>query len=424
MVLKRRGCCGQVRGMAASPTPAAARQTSEPAPATLGSLEGDEDQSGSIFSGYAGVLAVLLVVTPFCIVWSRRKWKKRRSPYLQVTDIRSLTLPPARQRAKNIYDLLPRQQDDLGRHQLRSSRVFSAESLLSRNSPSPEHTLSQEDDAHQLDRAHIPPVGYTVGIYDNTTVPQRCGHLAPSTYYIPASRGSVSISSEESNDYVNVTAAEEAAETLTPTNNLLGNLFAVPCTLERELTEERYAGHGDTNGCPEAPSTEDSDPHNCGEDSSQSSDDYVNVTGLDLGDTQEIQPWVAFQCYGDYENVPPATPNGSQQQAVEEVVCAQTDHREDHTPGPGTHSQPVSKRSLSPGNYMAFQPPTKNGNSQVTCGGKMSDENSHDYENVLAADSEGGNQEHEGAPKYPAGKPNGVTHSAGSPATAKPSEDP
>ncbi|XP_069897868.1 lymphocyte transmembrane adapter 1 [Dipodomys merriami] len=416
--------------MAASPTSAATRRTSEPSttPVTLGSLEGDKDQSSSIFSGFSGLLALLLVITAFCILWNRNKWKKRQSPYLQVTDLPSLALPRPRQRAKNVYDLLPRQQDDLGRHQLRSSQVFSTESLLSRNADSPEHTLSQADEALQLDRAHIQAVGYTVGIYDNATVPQMCGHPAPSTYYIniTASRDSSSISSEESNDYVNVTTAESAAETLTSTNSLPENLFVLPSTQELEVTEERHAGHGDTSDCPcfGAPRTEDSDPLNSEEDSSQTSDDYVNVTGLDLEDIQEILPWVAFQCCGDYENVPPANPNGSQQQALEEVACALTDHRKDHTTGPGTHSQLAMRKSLSPGYYIAFQPPTKSGNSQVTCGKKMSDVISHDYENVLATDSECGNREHEGTLGYQAGKPHGVAYSAGSSATAKLNESP
>ncbi|KAM4861848.1 lymphocyte transmembrane adapter 1 [Thomomys bottae] len=411
--------------MAASPTSAATRKTSEPStpPVTLGSLEGAKDPSSSIFSGFVGLLAVLLVTTTFCILWNRNKWKKRQSPYLQVSDIPSLTLPRPRQRAKNIYDLLPRQQDDLGRHQLRSSRVFSTESLLSRNADSAEHMLSQEDDAHQLDRAHTHTVGYTVGIYDNATVPQMCGHLAPSTCYINiiASRDSSSISSEESNDYINVTTAEKAAEALTSANSLPENLFTLPSTQELEATEERRPGHGDTSDCPRlgTPITEDSASLNSGEASSQMSDDYVNVTGLDLGDTQEIQPWVALQCCGEYENVPPANPSGSQQQAVEKVsyAHAHTNHREDHTTGPGTHSQPVTRISLSSGYYMAFQPPTKTSNSQITSG-----ENSHDYENVPAIGSESGNQEHKGRPRYPAGKPHEVAYSAGSLATANSSE--
>lgn len=39
----------------------------------------NKDQSSSVFSGFAGLLAVLLLVTAFCILWNWNKRKKRES---------------------------------------------------------------------------------------------------------------------------------------------------------------------------------------------------------------------------------------------------------------------------------------------------------------------------------------------------------
>lgn len=113
--------------------PEITRRSSEPSTqqGTLGSLEGEKGQL--LFPGFVVLVTIFLVVIVTCILWSRKKQKKRRVPYLQVTP--SLALPPPRQRAKNIYDFLPRQQTELGRHQLSG---FSTESLLSRASDSPE----------------------------------------------------------------------------------------------------------------------------------------------------------------------------------------------------------------------------------------------------------------------------------------------
>ncbi|KAM6165212.1 lymphocyte transmembrane adapter 1 [Erethizon dorsatum] len=305
----------------------------------------------------------------------------------------SLTLPQPRQRAKNIYDLLPRRQDHLGRRQSRSIRIFSAESLISRISDSPEHVPSQADNTLQRHQVHIHAVGYAVGVYDNAAVPQMRGNLAPSADYInvTASWDGSSTSSEESNDYVNVPTAEETAEMLTSTNSPPENVFVLASVQELEFSEEGHESWGNTSDGTSLgfPGTEGSDPLSDGEGSSQTSHDYVNMTGLDLGDIQEKEPRVDFQCCRDYVNVPAADPSGSQQQAEEKETSSNTDCGEGRTDGPGTHIQPVTRRSLSSGYCVAFQPCTQSGNSQLTRGEEMSDEDSDDYENVLVAELEG-----------------------------------
>ncbi|XP_037680923.1 lymphocyte transmembrane adapter 1 isoform X2 [Choloepus didactylus] len=362
-------------------------------------------------------------------------------PYLQVTLMPLLTLPRPRQRAKNIYDLLPRRQEELGRHQSRSIRVFSTESLLSRNSDSlsPEHVPSHVGSAAQVYRTHICAAGYTVGVYDNASVPQVCGDLTPSAHYVNvrASRDCSSISSEDSRDYVNVPRAEEVAENSATTNSSPGNPFVLPRTQELEFAEERDEGCGNACDCTSfwSPRTEGNNQLSDGEGSSQLSNDYVNMSELDLRDFQEKQPWVAFQDYRDYENVPSADPNGSQHQKEEEVTFSSTDHVPGRTDGPGTHVQPVmqSGRVLGIGDYMAFQPSAQNGDRQMKHGEGMSNEDSNDYENVPAAKL-GGRDSEEGTgtqllpdelrPSHPAGKPHGVVYPAGSITTTVSSEHP
>ncbi|EHB10525.1 Lymphocyte transmembrane adapter 1 [Heterocephalus glaber] len=359
---------------------------------TFSSLEENKDQSSSIFSVFSGLLAILLIITAFCILWNWNRRKKRQVPYLRVTAIPSLTLPQPRQRAKNIYDLLPRRQEELGRHQSRSIRIFSAESLISRTSDIPEHVPSQADDTLQRHQAQVHAVDYSVGVYDNATVPRVSGNLAASAHYInvPASQDGSSISSEETNDYVNVPTAEETAEMLTSTNSPPKNVFVLPSAQELECNEEGHKSCGNTSDGTSFgfPRPEGSDPLSDGEGSSQSSHDYVNMTGLDLGDIQEKEPWVAFQCCRDYVNVPAEDTNGSQQ-PEEEETSSNTDYGEDRTDGPGIHIQPVTRRSLSSRYFVAFQLSLQSENSQMTHGEEMSEEDSDDYENVLAAELEG-----------------------------------
>ncbi|XP_059944445.1 lymphocyte transmembrane adapter 1 [Mesoplodon densirostris] len=356
---------------------------------TLGSPDTAKDHSSSIFSGFAGLLAILLVVTVFCILWNWSKWKKRRVPYFQVTVMPLLTLPRPRQGAKNIYDLLPRRQEELGRHPSRSIRIFSTESLLSRNSDSPpsEHVPSQAGDALHVHRAHTHAMGYAVGIYDNTMGPQMCGNLTPSVHYVNvrASGDCPSTSSEDSRDYVNIPTAKEIAETLASTNSPPGNLFILPSTKVLELTEEIDEGCGNASDCTSlgSPGTESSYPLNDGEGSSQTSNDYVNMAVLDLETIQGKQPWGTFQCCRDYENVPP-DPSGNQQQEEKEATSSNTDHVEGRTDGPETHIQPVMQSGsfLALKDYVAYQSSAQSENSQMKHGEEMSNEDSHDYKNV------------------------------------------
>ncbi|XP_077013587.1 lymphocyte transmembrane adapter 1 [Tamandua tetradactyla] len=360
--------------------------------ATLGNLNGREGQSSGILFGFAAFLTVLLVIVVFCILRNWNKRKKRPVPYLQVTLLPLLTLPRPRQRAKNIYDLLPRRQEELGRHQSRSIRVFSTDSLLSRNSDSlsPEYVPSQAGSATQVHRAHTCAMGYTVGVYDNASVPQMYGDPAPSAHYVNvrASRDCPSISSQDSRDYVNVPRAEEIAENLATTSNSPGNLFVLPRTQELEFAEERDEGCGDVSDCTSfwCPGTEGSDQLSDGESSSQISNDYVNMSELDPRAFQEKQPWVAFQDSRDYENISSEDTNRSQHQE-EEMTFSSTDHVEGKTDGLGTHVQPVilSGRIQDLGDYMAFQPLPQRKNSQMKYGEEMSNENSNDYENMPAA---------------------------------------
>ncbi|CAO2636935.1 Lymphocyte transmembrane adapter 1 [Lemmus lemmus] len=354
-----------------------------------------------------------------CILWRWNKQKKRRVPYFQVT--RSLTLPPPRQRAKNIYDFLPQQQAELGRHQ---SNGFSTESLLSRDSDSPEHQASQALSSLQIHRASVHAVAYTVGIYDNGTVPQMCGYLAPSAPYdsVGTSRYDSSISSRESNDYVNIPTAEETSEALTAPKSTPESHLGLPSAQKLEFAETEHAGSGAATDHTAlwAPGSKRSDSLSDGEDSSQTSNDYVNMTALGLEDVQEHQPSVVLQCCKDYENVPSADTNGSQLQTREEVTSSNMDH-----------GDPVW-RALSSVYYMVFQPSMLSEDREVAQAEERSSEDSNDYENVLPAGLGGRDCEQgpgtwrpsdEGTPSYLAGKPGGVVYPAGSLATELSNEE-
>ncbi|XP_027631826.1 lymphocyte transmembrane adapter 1 isoform X2 [Tupaia chinensis] len=299
-----------------------------------------------------------------------------------------LTLPRPRQRAKNIYDLLPRQQEELGRHPSRSLRVFSTESLLSRSSDSPEHAPSQAGSALQVHRAYLHTVGYTVGVYDNASVPQMYGDVTSSAPYvnIRAPEDCLSISSEDSNDYVNVPRENEIAETLISVSGSPRNVV-LPTAQELEFTEESHEGWDDAGDWPSAwsPPAKGSDPLSDGDSSSQTSHDYVNLAGLDLEVIQEQGPRTDCRCGGDYVNVPPEEPNRSQQQAEEELTSSNTNCVAARTESVETHVQPVTRRFLPPGDYVAFQPFSQSEDSQMKHEEEVSSEDSHDYENVLVA---------------------------------------
>lgn len=399
--------------MYTTPTPPeATRRNSEPSTqrGTLGSLEREKGQI--IFPGFVVLLTIVLVIIAACILWSWKKQKKRRVPYFQVVP--SLTLPPPRQRAKNIYDFLPRQQAELGRHQLSG---FSTESLLSRASDSPEPETLRASVSLQMQRVSVHAVEYTVGIYDNGTVPQMCGHLASAAHHGCArtSRTNPSISSKESNDYVNIPTAEDTGETLTCTKSPPENHLGLPKVRQPEFAEGGHAGCGNATGL-WAPGPKYSDSLSDGDDSSQTSNDYVNMTGLDLEDIQENRR-VAFRGCRDYENVPSVGTNGGQLQTLEAVTSSATDHGE-----------PV-RRTGCP---LACQPSARSEDSAVAHGEDESSEDSSDYENVLAAELEGPDWKQgpgtrhpsgEGPPGDLAGKLCGVVYPAGSLATDTSGED-
>lgn len=277
---------------------------------------------------------------------------------------------------------------------------------------------SQSLGSLQIHRASVHAVAYTVGIYDNGTVPQMCGHLAPSASYdsVRTSRNDSSISSRESNDYVNIPTAEETSEALTASKSTPESHLGLPSAQKLESAEAGHAGCGAAtdHSALWAPGSKRSDSLSDGEDSSQTSNDYVNMTALDLEDIQEHQPGVVLQCCRDYENVPSADPNGSQLQTREEVTSSNTDH-----------GDPVW-RALSSVYYMASQPPTQSEDSEVAQAEEQSSEDSNDYENVLPTYLEGRDSEQgpgawrpsdEGTPSYLAGNPGGVAYPAGSSAS-------
>ncbi|XP_032734222.1 lymphocyte transmembrane adapter 1 isoform X2 [Lontra canadensis] len=308
-----------------------------------------------------------------------------------------LSLSRPRQGAKNIYDSLPQRREELGRRQSRGNRIFSTESLLSRNSNSPpsEPVPSQAGNGLWLHGDHAPANGYAVGIYDNATWLQMCGDLTPSANYvnIRTARDCRNISSEDSRDYINVPTAEEIAKALASTNSTPENLFALPSAqeLELELIEEKDKGYG--NGSDHtsfwSPRSKSDDPLSDDEGSSETSNDYVNMAGLNLETLQGKQPQMAFQCYRDYENVPSALTNGNQQQVEEEVIPSNTDHVEGRTESPDTHIQFVmqSGRVLALGEPVTCQPSAQSETSQIEHGEEMSNDTSSDYENVLPAKS-------------------------------------
>nr|KAF6316148.1 lymphocyte transmembrane adaptor 1 [Pipistrellus kuhlii] len=359
---------------------------------------GDKDQSSSIFAGVAGLLAILLVIAVLCILWNWRARKKRRVPYLRVTTVPLLTLPQSRQRAKNIYDLVPRRQGVLGRHQSRSFRVFSIESLLSRNSDSPPsaHVTSWAGHALQVHGAQA----HSVGIYDNTAGPRMYENLTPSVHSVNvrAAGDHPSISSEDSRDYVNVPPAAEIDERLASTHHPPGHRFVLPGAQELGFTEERDEGcaHANDYAWFLPPGTESNDPLRDEEGSSQTSNDYVNTAELDLGATQGTQPWMPSRCCRDYENVLPADPNRSQQ-SVGEGTASHTNHVEGRAGGIETpvHLVMPSGRFLASGDYGTYQPSAQSESRQMERGGEMSNEGSNDDDVVLAATSGGSDAEQE-----------------------------
>ncbi|XP_075396655.1 lymphocyte transmembrane adapter 1 [Tenrec ecaudatus] len=364
------------------------RMTVEPnaLPVTPGSPDGADNQSPGIFSGFAALLVTLLIIAAVCILWNWNKRKRAPVPYLRVTVTPSLTLPQRRERSKNIYDFLPQRQEEPGNHHARNIRIFSTESLLSRNSdsPTPEHLPSRAGNALQVREAHACPAGYPVDVYDNALVPQMCATLPLSAHYINAhaSRDDLSISSEESRDYVNVPKAEEMVENTV--SNSPGSLFVLPSAQELDVAENRDARCAAASDCTRCWSAGTSIRDE--ESSSQTSNDYVNMSELDVGVTQGEQPWMTFQSYRDYENVPAADASGNQLQVGAEMTPFNTDRAGGETDALGSHPQPArqSGGSLVFLDHGAFQTLTEAGTSQMKPEETSSEDNS-DYENVLPA---------------------------------------
>lgn len=257
-----------------------------------------------------------------------------------------------------------------------------------------------------------------MGIYDNATEAQMYGNSTPSAHYINvrAPGDCLSISSEDSRDYVNVPIAEEVTGTLASTNTLPRKLLVLPSAQELESTEEKNEGCGDVHNSTSfwSPATESNDSLSDEEGSSQTSNDYVSMAGLDLRAIQGEHPWMSCQCCRHYIDVPPADLNGSQQQ-TKEVTSSNIDHVEGRTDGLETHVQ-----FLDLGDYVTYQPSARNENSQVTNG------DSNDYENMLAVKLE--SRDYEQGPDTqllpdklrshpPAGKLHGVVYPARSKAT-------
>lgn len=239
----------------------------------------------------------------------------------------------------------------------------------------------------------------------------------------------MSTSSGDSNDYVNVPTTNTVAESPALVTSSLGSIFINPSTQRLEFPEEQQQGCGcdsdySTLWYPGTASSNDA--LSDGEDSSQTSDDYVNMTGLDPGASQESQPWGVLQCCREHGNVTPVEPDGSQQQAGGEVTSASPDHAADRTVGPETHSQSLPRQLLAAEDLVAFQLPVQSDNSQLKQE-ETSSEESDDYENVLVVHLGGGHAEHwpaELRASYPTGRPHDRICPASFAATEEPQEDP
>ncbi|XP_012859383.2 lymphocyte transmembrane adapter 1 [Echinops telfairi] len=219
-----------------------------------------------------------------------------------------------------------------------------------------------------------------------------CATLPLSAYYInaSASRDDLSISSGESRDYVNVPRAEEMVENTA--SNSPGNLFVLPSTQELDVAEKRDARCVAASDCTRCWSAGTNNRDE--ESSSQTSNDYVNMSELDVGVTQGEQPWMTFQSYRDYENVPAADANGSQLQVEEEMTPFNTDLAGSSRDALGAHLQPARRSggSLVFLDHGAFQPLTESGTSQMKQE-ETSSEDDSDYENVLPANLVGRDSE-------------------------------
>ncbi|XP_055000801.1 lymphocyte transmembrane adapter 1 [Sorex araneus] len=335
---------------------------------------------------WTGFLTLLLIVA-LCALWNWKKWKKRRTPYRRVEGLPSLNRPRCRQQTKNIYDRLPRRLETPGRTQARSTQLASTESLLSRDSSSPasEHQASQ---AESVPSAHTSYTRVSVdsgGIYDNTLGPPMCENRAPSALEVSggAPGKCPSTSSEDSLDYVNVSTAVEVSETGASASSTPESLSVALGAQELALTEE--GDQEDIWDCSSVrtPGSKSSDSD--ADVSSEASNDYVNMEGLDGGAVQGRQPCVAPPRCRDYENIPAAAHHSNQQQQVEEeMTFPRTDPGEGGTDESGSPGQQAAQpgRFLALGDQVTHPPAARSEDSPVEHGEKMSHEDCHDYENV------------------------------------------
>ncbi|XP_027727398.1 lymphocyte transmembrane adapter 1 isoform X1 [Vombatus ursinus] len=354
-----------------------------------------KDQPSVLFSVVAGLFAIFLVTALLFTLWFWNKRKKERVSYFRVTVVPLVTLSQSRERAKNIYGFLPQSQVRPGRRHSRTIRIFSTESLFPRNSENPnsEHMFSPTVHVLQSCRASVPAVGYEVGIYDNTAISQVHGNLIPAVDYVNvgASIESMSTSSEDSQDYVNVPNAEEVSRNPGAMDSLSEDLHNPQTSEESEPSIERDSG---TKNAEDSTSIwvlglEDSDYNGDAEGSSLSSNDYVNVPAADIED-QDRQHWVTFQDCRAYDNVLWAEPNRKKPHAGEELTPTNRGSMLGWTPSLpfDVHCEEPRENSLDFWDYENIEPLAQDGNSQETSA-EMDSEDSDDYINVPAVVEEG-----------------------------------
>ncbi|XP_072504238.1 lymphocyte transmembrane adapter 1 [Notamacropus eugenii] len=364
-------------------------------PQTVSSPHGFKDQPSVLFSVIAGLLAIFFVTALLLTLWFWNKRKKQQVSYFRVTVVPLVTLSQSRERAKNIYGFLPQSQARPGLRNSRNNRMFSTESLIPRNSynPNSEHVFSPRVHVLQSCRTSVPAIGYEVGIYDNTAISQVHENLVPAADYVNvgASIESVSISSEDSQDYVNVPNAEEACRNPGVINSLSGTLQDPPVSEESESRAERDSGSRDGEDSTSiwVLDLEDSDYHGDAEGSSLSSNDYVNVPAADNED-QDRQHWMNFQDFRAYDNVLWAKPHRKKPHAGEGLTSTNRGGVLGWTPSLpfDVQCEESSEDSLDSWDYENIEPFPQDGNSQETSG-EADSEDSDDYINVPAVAEEG-----------------------------------
>ncbi|XP_036612959.1 lymphocyte transmembrane adapter 1 [Trichosurus vulpecula] len=358
-------------------------------PQTVGSPSGFKDQPSVLSSVAAGLLAIFFVTALLFTLWFWNKWKKQRVSYFRVTVVPLVTLSQSRERAKNIYGFLPQSQARPGRRHSRNIRIFSTESLIPRNSNNPdsEHVFSPRVHVLQSCRASVPAVGYEIGIYDNTAISQVHGNLIHAVDYVNvgASIESMSTSSEDSQDYVNVPSAKEVSS-----NPGAMNILSVTLQDPQTSEESKPSVERDSSSRDEHSSLEDSDYQGDAEGSSQSSNDYVNVPAADKEEDQDRQHWMTFQDFRAYDNVLWAEPNRKKPHAGEGLTSTNIGGMLGWTPSVPFDGQCEEPRenSLDFWDYENIEPLEQDGNNQETSG-EMDSEDSDDYINVPAMAEEG-----------------------------------